>query len=174
MQDLKDVTNRVHYENYRCQKLAGVINSPDPKHAQFQAPSRLATCSGDRFSTEEIELRVPFIDTHPLTSAYHLPPTHTPPPPHLLHPCRDPIAQFEVEKREHEVKMRKMEQEMEEVFEMKVQEKLQKLKDIEADVSWREKGHRRDKCLGGSPSGWIACLDIGLCMQWGLTHSRRR
>ena len=44
------------------------------------------------------------------------------------------MAQFEVEKREHEVKMRKMEQEMEEVFEMKVQEKLQKLKDIEADV----------------------------------------
>ena len=34
--------------------------------------------------------------------------------------------------------MHKMEQEMEEVFEMKVQEKLQKLKDIEADVSWRE------------------------------------
>lgn len=49
--------------------------------------------------------------------------------------CRDPLAQFEVEKREHEIKMRKMEQEMEEVFEMKVQEKLQKLKDIEADVS---------------------------------------
>ena len=48
---------------------------------------------------------------------------------------RDPLAQFEVEKREHEMKMRKMEQEMEEVFEMKVQEKLQKLKDIEADVS---------------------------------------
>ena len=34
--------------------------------------------------------------------------------------------------------MHKMEQEMEEVFEMKVQEKLQKLKDIEADVSCRE------------------------------------
>ena len=33
------------------------------------------------------------------------------------------------------MKMRKMEQEMEEVFEMKVQEKMQKLKDIEADVS---------------------------------------
>ena len=31
--------------------------------------------------------------------------------------------------------MKKMEQEMEQVFEMKVQEKLQKLKDIEADVS---------------------------------------
>ncbi len=30
--------------------------------------------------------------------------------------------------------MKKMENEMEEVFEMKVQEKLQKLKDIEADV----------------------------------------
>ena len=38
MQDLKDVTNNVHYENYRCLKLAGVVNSPDPKH--FQAPSR--------------------------------------------------------------------------------------------------------------------------------------
>jgi len=51
--------------------------------------------------------------------------------------CRDPLAQFEVEKREHEIKMRKMENEMEEVFEMKVQEKLQKLKDIEADVRER-------------------------------------
>ena len=51
--------------------------------------------------------------------------------------CRDPLAQFEVEKREHEQKMKKMEREMEEVFEMKVQEKLQKLKDIEADVSRR-------------------------------------
>lgn len=50
-------------------------------------------------------------------------------------PPRDPLAQFDVEKREHEMKMKKMEQEMEEVFEMKVQEKLQKLKDIEADVS---------------------------------------
>ena len=38
MQDLKDVTNNVHYENFRCLKLAGVVNSPDPKH--FQAPSR--------------------------------------------------------------------------------------------------------------------------------------
>lgn len=31
--------------------------------------------------------------------------------------------------------MKKMEAEMEQVFEMKVQEKMQKLKDIEADVS---------------------------------------
>ena len=54
----------------------------------------------------------------------------------LLCVCRDPLAQFEVEKGEHEHKMRKMEIEMEEVFEMKVQEKLQKLKDIEADVSF--------------------------------------
>ena len=52
----------------------------------------------------------------------------------LLPILRDPLAQFDVEKREHEIKMKKMEQEMEEVFEMKVQEKLQKLKDIEADV----------------------------------------
>lgn len=25
-QDLKDVTNNVHYENYRCRKLAGLGN----------------------------------------------------------------------------------------------------------------------------------------------------
>ena len=39
MQDLKDVTNNALYENYRCQKLAGVVSSPDPKNLQ-QAPSR--------------------------------------------------------------------------------------------------------------------------------------
>ena len=53
----------------------------------------------------------------------------------MFSPFRDPLAQFEVEKREHELKMKKMEAEMEQVFEMKVQEKMQKLKDIEADVS---------------------------------------
>ena len=26
LQDLKDVTNNVHYENYRCRKLAGLGN----------------------------------------------------------------------------------------------------------------------------------------------------
>ena len=40
MQGLKDVTNNVHYENFRCQKLAGVsgVVTQDPK--KFQAPSR--------------------------------------------------------------------------------------------------------------------------------------
>ncbi|KAG8226301.1 hypothetical protein J437_LFUL002740 [Ladona fulva] len=44
LQDLKDVTNNVHYENYRCRKLAGlgtdgkpsrVSNSIDPTHEKF-------------------------------------------------------------------------------------------------------------------------------------------
>jgi septin family protein len=48
---------------------------------------------------------------------------------------RNPLAQMEEERREHETKMKKMEQEMEQVFEMKVKEKTQKLKDSEADVS---------------------------------------
>ena len=39
------------------------------------------------------------------------------------------------EKRDHDAKMKKMEAEMEQVFEMKVKEKRQKLKDSEADVS---------------------------------------
>lgn len=41
---------------------------------------------------------------------------------------------MEEEKREHDTKLKKMEQEMEQVFEMKVKEKKQKLKDSEADV----------------------------------------
>ena len=41
MQDLKDVTNNVHYENFRCKKLAGVVGpvaGGDAKAAA--APSR--------------------------------------------------------------------------------------------------------------------------------------
>jgi len=45
------------------------------------------------------------------------------------------LAQLEEEKREHDNKMKKMETEMEQVFEMKVREKRQKLKDSETDVS---------------------------------------
>lgn len=43
---------------------------------------------------------------------------------------------MEEEKREHDTKLKKMEQEMEQVFEMKVKEKKQKLKDSEIDVSF--------------------------------------
>lgn len=42
---------------------------------------------------------------------------------------------MEEERREHVAKMKKMEMEMEQVFEMKVKEKVQKLKDSEAEVS---------------------------------------
>lgn len=45
------------------------------------------------------------------------------------------MAQLEEEKREHDNKMKKMETDMEQVFEMKVKEKKQKLKDLETDVS---------------------------------------
>lgn len=48
---------------------------------------------------------------------------------------RNPLAQMEEEKKEHEEKIQKMKSEMEQVFEMKVREKLQKLKDSETDVS---------------------------------------
>ena len=42
---------------------------------------------------------------------------------------------MEEEKREHDAKMKKMETEMEQVFEMKVKEKKQKLKDSETEVT---------------------------------------
>ena len=48
---------------------------------------------------------------------------------------RSPLLQMEEERKEHMTKMKKMEAEMEQVFEMKVKEKKQKLKDSETDVS---------------------------------------
>ncbi len=42
---------------------------------------------------------------------------------------------MEEEKREHAMKMKKMEAEMEQVFESKVKEKRQRLKESETDVS---------------------------------------
>ncbi|KAG1678948.1 Septin-7 [Nymphon striatum] len=48
---------------------------------------------------------------------------------------KNPLAQMEDEKKEHDDKIKRMEQDMENVFEMKVKEKKQKLKDSETDVS---------------------------------------
>uniref|UniRef100_A0A8C2KFX3 Septin n=1 Tax=Cyprinus carpio TaxID=7962 RepID=A0A8C2KFX3_CYPCA len=89
MQDLKDVTNNVHYENYRSKKLAAV------------------TCNGVDATKNKGQL------------------------------TKSPLAQMEEERREHVMKMKKMETEMEQVFEMKVKEKKQKLKDSEAELERR-------------------------------------
>ncbi|XP_069110935.1 septin-7-like isoform X2 [Argopecten irradians] len=87
MQDLKDVTNNVHYENYRYSKLA-----PSTGDSKQIKPGSMT---------------------------------------------KDPLSQMAEEKREHDNKMKKMEAEMEQVFEMKVKEKKQKLKDSEADLQRR-------------------------------------
>ncbi|XP_017773292.1 PREDICTED: septin-7 [Nicrophorus vespilloides] len=91
LQDLKDVTNNVHYENYRCRKLAGL--GVDGK------PTRISN--------------------------------------------KNPLAQMDEEKREHDQKMKKMEAEMEQVFEMKVREKKQKLKDSEAELTRRHESTKK-------------------------------
>lgn len=56
---------------------------------------------------------------------------------------RNPLAQMEEEKKEHELKMKKMEAEMEQVFEMKVKEKKQKLKDSEVEMSRRHDDRKK-------------------------------
>jgi len=89
LQDLKEVTNNVHYENFRCRKLAGVAGG----------------------NVDKI-------------------------------PNRNPMAQVEEERKEHQAKMAKMEREMEEVFERKVREKRQKLSDSKADLEKRHKESR--------------------------------
>lgn len=91
LQDLKDVTNNVHYENYRCRKLAGL--GVDGK------PTRISN--------------------------------------------KNPLAQMDEEKREHNLKMKQMEAEMEQVFEMKVREKKQKLKDSEAELTRRHESTKK-------------------------------
>ncbi|KAI9564217.1 putative septin-7 isoform X1 [Daphnia sinensis] len=91
MTDLKEVTNNVHYENFRCRKLAGV---------------GVAANDGTLGKSNRIS-------------------------------NKNPLAQMEEERRDHEAKMKKMEQEMEQVFEMKVKEKTQKLKDSETDLQRR-------------------------------------
>ncbi|KAL5288458.1 SEPT7 family protein [Megaselia abdita] len=90
LQDLKDITNSVHYENYRCRKLAG-----------------LGSDGKVRLSN------------------------------------KNPLAQMEEEKREHDLKMKKMEAEMEQVFEMKVKEKKQKLKDSEQELTRRHDDRKK-------------------------------
>uniref|UniRef100_A0A8C2ESJ9 Septin n=1 Tax=Cyprinus carpio TaxID=7962 RepID=A0A8C2ESJ9_CYPCA len=96
MQDLKDVTNNVHYENYRSRKLAAVTyNGVDNNKNKGQL-------------------------------------------------TKSPLAQMEEERREHVTKMKKMEMEMEQVFEMKVKEKIQKLKDSEAELQRRHEQMRKN------------------------------
>uniref|UniRef100_A0A8C2IJJ4 Septin n=1 Tax=Cyprinus carpio TaxID=7962 RepID=A0A8C2IJJ4_CYPCA len=87
MQDLKDVTNNVHYENYRSRKLAAVT-----------------------LTFSNISL----------------------------------ILNNSEERREHVTKMKKMEMEMEQVFEMKVKEKIQKLKDSEAELQRRHEQMKKN------------------------------
>ncbi|XP_038154546.1 septin-7-like isoform X1 [Cyprinodon tularosa] len=103
MQDLKDVTNNVHYENYRSRKLAAV------------------TYNGVDNNNSKNQLTKP--DTPDDMS---------------------PLAQMEEERREHVAKMKKMEQEMEQVFEMKVKEKLQKLKDSEVELQKRHEQMKKN------------------------------
>uniref|UniRef100_A0A672N911 Septin n=1 Tax=Sinocyclocheilus grahami TaxID=75366 RepID=A0A672N911_SINGR len=96
MQDLKDVTNNVHYENYRSRKLAAVTyNGVDNNKNKGQL-------------------------------------------------TKSPLAQMEEERREHVTKMKKMEMEMEQVFEMKVKEKIQKLKDSEAELQRRHEQMKKN------------------------------
>ncbi|XP_075902983.1 septin 7b isoform X1 [Nelusetta ayraudi] len=104
MQDLKDVTNNVHYENYRSRKLAAVTyNGVDNNRAKGQLSTKLDTVEG-----------------------------------------MSPLAQMEEERREHVNKMKKMEMEMEQVFEMKVKEKVQKLKDSEAELQRRHEQMKKN------------------------------
>uniref|UniRef100_A0A7N6BRR2 Septin n=1 Tax=Anabas testudineus TaxID=64144 RepID=A0A7N6BRR2_ANATE len=104
MQDLKDVTNNVHYENYRSRKLAAVTyNGVDNNRAKGQLSTKSDTVEG-----------------------------------------MSPLAQMEEERREHVAKMKKMEMEMEQVFEMKVKEKVQKLKDSEAELQRRHEQMKKN------------------------------
>uniref|UniRef100_A0A3Q1CFR3 Septin n=1 Tax=Amphiprion ocellaris TaxID=80972 RepID=A0A3Q1CFR3_AMPOC len=103
MQDLKDVTNNVHYENYRSRKLAAVTYNGVDNNKNKGQLTKPDTAEG-----------------------------------------MSPLAQMEEERREHVTKMKKMEQEMEQVFEMKVKEKLQKLRDSEVELQRRHEQMKKN------------------------------
>jgi septin 7 len=86
LQDLKDVTNNVHYENFRYSRLASVTNDGAKSKASLN---------------------------------------------------KSPLLQMEEEKKEHALKMKKMEADMEQVFETKVREKKEKLRESETDLQRR-------------------------------------
>jgi len=90
MQDLKDVTNNVHYENFRSKKLSSVTTT-------------------DTSSAND----------------------------------KSPIGILQDEKAAHMIKMRKMENEMEDVFRQKVDEKRKKLIDSEADLARRHEAMKK-------------------------------
>uniref|UniRef100_UPI00398F0A27 septin-7-like n=1 Tax=Pristiophorus japonicus TaxID=55135 RepID=UPI00398F0A27 len=96
MQDLKDITNNILYENYRSRKLAAVTGN-----------------GIDASKTKS-----------PLS--------------------RSPLAEMEEERREHVAKMKKMEMEMEQVFELKLKEKKQKLKDSENELQRRHEQMKKN------------------------------
>ncbi|RLW11729.1 hypothetical protein DV515_00001777 [Chloebia gouldiae] len=120
MQDLKDVTNNVHYENYRSRKLAAVTyNGVDNNKNKGQLT---------KFDTVEGIQGKKFLVANCFFWIYG----------------RSPLAQMEEERREHVAKMKKMEMEMEQVFEMKVKEKVQKLKDSEAELQRRHEQMKKN------------------------------
>uniref|UniRef100_A0A1B6DNI7 Septin-type G domain-containing protein n=1 Tax=Clastoptera arizonana TaxID=38151 RepID=A0A1B6DNI7_9HEMI len=122
LQDLKDVTNTVHYENFRCRSLAG--QGPDGKV--------------------------------------------------MRNSSKNPLVQMEEEKKEHDLKMKKMEKEMEHVFEMKVREKKEKLKESELEMQKRHEQMKKSldqqiqeleekkKALEAEKSSWESSNGISL------------
>ncbi|XP_050537542.1 septin-7 isoform X6 [Daktulosphaira vitifoliae] len=111
LQDLKEVTSNVHYENFRFRKLA-CFSADGPK-------GMTNSCA-------------PGVINNSFVAVWN------------------PLAQMEDEKREHDAKLKKMEAEMEQVFEMKVKEKKQKLKDSE--IALQQKNEQMMKRLESEAS----------------------
>uniref|UniRef100_H2MP38 Septin n=1 Tax=Oryzias latipes TaxID=8090 RepID=H2MP38_ORYLA len=145
MQDLKDVTNNVHYENYRSRKLAAVTyNGLDNNKGKGQLSTnaaavrtkrrRMKAASGRNVAPEkQEETEVCCSRQENLSFSFE-----------GVDGPRSPLAQMEEERREHVTKMKKMEMEMEQVFEMKVKEKVQKLKDSEAELQRRHEQMKKN------------------------------
>ncbi|XP_060112864.1 septin-7-like [Heteronotia binoei] len=102
MQDLKDFTNHIHYENYRSRKLAAVAYSGADNSRNKGQVTKFDRVEG-----------------------------------------MSPQAQIE-ERREYLPKMKKMEMEKEQDFEMKYNEKWQKLRDTEAELQRRHEQMKKN------------------------------
>ena len=129
MQDLVDTTANQHYEMYRQRKLSPVVTNMDHmssgQESQSGDYSMFDKLKGGWFQGRFTDYRY-FYSHFSFQTYFHDPNVE-----------KNPIEQIEDEKRNHKTRMAQMEKEMEQVFQLKVQEKRKRLKDSEIELQRR-------------------------------------
>lgn len=116
LSDLMDVTNDVHYENYRCEYFNKVSPMPGVGGLGGNRPT----------AVDGVPMGTPVQGVAAKQDQ------------------RSPLAQLEAEKKEMEGRIAKMKSEMQAIFDQKVKEKEQKLSDTEKDLEKKYQAWDKD------------------------------